>query len=104
MIVIDLLQFSGILAFAKTAESVAFIKGFFEMTLGCSSLTASFASDRVKVCIATFTVSFGGLSVLGQSMSMLRGCGVSFGELFLMKLSHGIISGLLAFSIGCFVL
>jgi hypothetical protein len=86
------------------AETAALLKGILEMTVGCSSLTSCPCSLQIKGTLASFLVSFGGLSVLGQSMSMLRGCGISFRQLAVMKLSHGIISGILTFAISGFVL
>ena len=103
MIAADLLQFSGALRFAPTAEAAAVLKGMFEMTVGCSSLSACQCSQTVKTVLAAFIVTFGGLSVTGQSVSMLRNCGVKFGELFVMKLSHGILSAIITFSICSFV-
>ncbi len=103
MIAADLLQFSGALRFAPTAEAAAVLKGMFEMTVGCSSLAACQCSQTVKTVLAAFIVTFGGLSVTGQSVSMLRNCGVKFGELFVMKLSHGILSAIITFSICSFV-
>lgn len=103
MIAADLLQFSGALRFAPTAEAAAVLKGMFEMTVGCSSLAACQCSQTVKTVLAAFIVTFGGLSVTGQSVSMLRNCGIGFGELFVMKLSHGILSAIITFSICSFV-
>lgn len=103
MIAAELLQFSGALRFAPTAEAAAVLKGMFEMTVGCSSLAACQCSQTVKTVLAAFIVTFGGLSVTGQSVSMLRNCGIGFGELFVMKLSHGILSAIITFSICSFV-
>lgn len=103
MIAADLLQFSGALRFAPTAEAAAVLKGMFEMTVGCSSLAACQCSQTVKTVLAAFIVTFGGLSVTGQSVSMLRNCGIGFGKLFVMKLSHGILSAIITFSICSFM-
>ena len=103
MIAVDLIQFSGFLRLAPTAEAAAVFKGFLEMTVGCNSLRMCQCSQLVKLTLASFMVTFGGLSVMGQSMSMLRGCGVSFKKLFLMKLTQGILSAIIAFSLGAFV-
>lgn len=104
MIATDLLQFSGILGFAPNMETAAMLKGFLEMTVGCNSLMLCSSGDLVKTTLASFMVSFGGLSVLGQSMSMLRGCEIGLWQLFKIKMTQGIISGLLTFSICSFVL
>ncbi len=103
MIGTDLLQFSGVLNLLPTAEAAAVCKGFLEMTVGCNSLVMCRCAPLIKTTLAAFIVTFGGLSVMGQTMSMLRGCDVSFRQLFVMKLSHGILCAILTFSVGCFV-
>ncbi|MCI5688192.1 hypothetical protein AALA24_06620 [Anaerovoracaceae bacterium 42-11] len=103
MIGTDLLQFSGILNFLPTAEAAALAKGFLEMTVGCNSLAMCQCTPLVKTTLAAFVVTFGGLSVMGQSMSMLRGCNVTFRQLFVMKLSHGVICAILTFAFGSFM-
>ena len=79
------------------------IRGFMEMTVGAGSLAACQCGLAVKTTLTSFMISFGGLSVLGQSMSMLGGCDVSFGKIFIMKLSHGLISAIITFTIIAFV-
>lgn len=103
MIAADLLQFSGLLNLAPTPLAAALLKGFLEMTVGCSSLAVCQSSQIVKTTLAAFIVTFGGFSVLGQSMSMLRNCGISFRQILKMKLSHGVICAILTFSICSFV-
>ncbi len=104
MIAVDLIQFSGFLRLAPTAEAAALFKGFLEMTVGCNSLLMCQCSQLVKLTLAAFIVTFGGLSVMGQSMSMLKGCSISLRRLFLMKLTQGLISAIIAFSAGTFVI
>ena len=41
-------------------------------------------------------VSFGGLSVIGQSVSMAAGSGIRLADILQIKLMHGIFSGLVA--------
>lgn len=103
MIAGDLLQFSGLLRLIPTPEMAAVVKGFMEMTVGAGSLAACQCGLAVKTTLTSFMISFGGLSVLGQSMSMLGGCDVSFGKIFIMKLSHGLISAIITFTIIAFV-
>lgn len=98
MIATDLIQFSGILSLLPTAESVAVAKGILEMTVGCNALQMCQSAVGAKAIIASFIVTFGGFSVLGQSMSMLRGCDIRFREILVMKLSHGVISAILTFA------
>lgn len=104
MIAADMLQFSGLMGLVHSAEAEALVKGMLEMTVGTSSLTMSAASDTVRATLASFIISFGGLSVLGQSMSMLRGCDIGFLTVLKIKLTHGMVSAIFTFSICCFVL
>ena len=46
----------------------------------------------------------GGLSVAGQSMSMLSGTGVSLGYILVTKLTHALFSAGVAFTVGLVVL
>ena len=69
-------KFAGILpAAGKTAGDV--LTGCFEMTVGCSRAAVSDAGTDLKIILCTFFVSFGGLSVAAQSMSVLKNSGVS---------------------------
>lgn len=102
MIATDLLQFSGLLNFAASPEMAAVVKGCLEMTVGCNSLMICGCGDAIKTTLASFMVTFGGLSVAGQSMSMLRNCDIGFGQICKMKLTQGIISGVFAFTICSF--
>ncbi|MFQ9892980.1 MAG: hypothetical protein ACLRWH_07420 [Emergencia sp.] len=104
MIATDLIQFSGVLSLLPTAESAAVVKGMLELTVGCNALRMCQSSAAVKAVIASFIVTFGGFSVLGQSMSMLRDCNIRFTEILVMKLSHGVISGILTFAAVSFVI
>jgi hypothetical protein len=50
---------------------------------------------RLKSVIAAFLVSFGGLSVAGQSMSMARGSGIGLADILKIKLTHGMIAAII---------
>lgn len=89
---------------ALPKETAAFCKGLLEMTVGCSEISACDCSLRQKLMLSSFIVSFGGLSVMGQTMSMLSGCPVSLGQLLKMKIFHGICSVIWTFTICTFVL
>ncbi len=104
MIITDLLQFSGILNVLPFPEGQSLIKGIFEMTTGCNSLAHVETQMVNKAVVTSFILSFGGLSVLGQTMSMLKACPVTFMEIFKMKLLHGIISAILTFFLCGFML
>ena len=103
MIGTDILQFSGVFSFIHTDYGVALTKGIFEMTVGCNALHSCQCTTLLKLVLTSFLISFGGLSVLGQSMSMLKGCPITLLQLLRIKLSHGIISGILTFTLYAFV-
>ena len=104
MIICDFVEFSGILDIIGGETTSTILRGMLEMTVGCSSLVASEGSLLMKTTIATFLVSFGGLSVPGQSMSMLGGSDIELPRVLLIKLTHGVLATIIAFSLGCFVL
>ena len=105
MFATDLIHLSGIMSFVESREMQALIKGFFEVTVGCGAVAeCQAASDVFKCVLCSFIMSWGGLSVLGQTMSMLSGTGIHTGYLVLSKLTHGLFSGVVAFIISFFVL
>lgn len=88
-------KFAGILpAAGKTAGDV--LTGCFEMTVGCSRAAVSDAGTDLKIILCTFFVSFGGLSVAAQSMSVLKNSGVSISYYLRFKLLQGLISAVCA--------
>lgn len=105
MFVTDLIHLSGMMSFVQSRELQAFIKGFFEVTVGCSAVAECHeTSEIIKCVLCSFIMSWGGLSVMGQTMSMLSGTGIHTGYLILSKLTHGLFSGIAAFIISFFVL
>ena len=103
MILTDLIQFSGVLRAFGESWGSGLVKGLLEMTVGCSSISLCRTSLKIKFVLTSFLVSFGGMSVIGQSMSMLKNCPVTLGEVIKMKCCHGMISGILAFTMYTFV-
>lgn len=105
MFVTDLLHLSGVLSLFSSQAVRALIKGFFEMTVGCGAVAECTAlTGSMKCILCSFIMSWGGLSVMGQTMSMLSGTGISMGYLFLSKLTHALFSAATAFVITLFVL
>jgi len=101
MLITDFLQFSGILNSLRTDWSKGFIKGFLEMTVGCSSIAESGELTLLYQCIlSTFLISFGGFSVYAQSMSMLSGLNIGSFYYLATKLTHGLLAALTAWIIG----
>lgn len=71
----------------------AMIKGVFEMAEGCS-YAGVLPGNRACIVIS-FILGFGGLSVVFQIMSVLRGLPVRLRGLLLVKLLHGLLSAAL---------
>lgn len=94
----DMLHLCGAFSLIRCDWLRAVVKGFFEMTVGCGAVAeCRRISDGLGCILCTGILSWGGLSVLGQSMSMLSGSGISAGYLFLSKLTHSLFSMIAAF-------
>ena len=101
----DIIHLCGGFSLVESQEARALVKGFFEMTVGCGAVAECDAvTDSIKCILCTAIMSWGGLSVLGQSMSMLSGSGVSVKYLFVSKLTHSIFATVIAFIITIIVL
>lgn len=101
MLITDFIQFSGVLNSLQADWSKGFIKGFLEMTVGCSSIAESRELTLLYQCIlCTFLISFGGLSVYAQSMSMLSGLNIGSVYYLAIKLTHGLLAAITAWIIG----
>ena len=95
----------GGLSFTDSQEIRALIKGFFEMTVGCGAVAeCTDAGIGVKCVLCSAIMSWGGLSVIGQSASMLSGSGVSMGYILLSKFTHCVFSAVSAFIIAIVML
>ena len=95
----------GIFSVFENQSIRALLKGFFEMTVGCGAVAeCREMAEGMKCVLCTAIMSWGGLSVLGQSMSMLSGSGVSFSYLFVSKMTHCIFSTAVSFIIASVVL
>ncbi len=104
MILTDLIQFSGLLSIIKSPAVYALIKGVLEMTVGCNAIGIISVPVIIKMTLASFIVTFGGLSVMGQSISMLKDCDITLFQIFKIKLIHGVIAAIITFSISSFIL
>lgn len=69
--------------------------GMIEITKGCLDIATSFG-DKWSIPASTFVISFGGISTMMQSLSMLSSVKIPFHIIFLQKLTHAIISSVLA--------
>ncbi len=105
MFLTDLLEKSDIFSAVENQGIQALTKGFFEMTVGCSAVAECTAvSERMKAILCTWVMSWGGLSVMGQTMSMLSGTGIPMGFLMVTKLTHAFFSAVTAFLITGFMI
>ncbi|MBR0596535.1 hypothetical protein [Sinanaerobacter chloroacetimidivorans] len=104
-LITDFIQFSGMLNYIGTGYGKSLVKGFFEMTVGCNSVSSNIdLSLALKCVVCSFLISWGGLSVFAQSMSMLAGLEISIGNYLMMKISHGILAAVLAWFMGPYIL
>lgn len=105
MFITDIMTASGIFDPVKEPWAEALLKGVVEMTVGCEAAAGCIGvSEQMKCILCSFMISWGGMSAIGQTMSMLTGTGVSLGYVLLIKLTHGLFSAAVAFVITCFVL
>lgn len=101
----DMIHMSGGFSVVDSQGIRALLKGVVEMTIGCEAVSECMEiTDTVKCILCTAIMSWGGLSVIGQSMSMLSGSGVSIKDLVASKLTHCGFSVCAAFIITFFVL
>lgn len=101
-LVTDLIHMCGLMSIIESQLVRALIKGFVEMTVGCGATAEVTGVADVQKCImCTAIISWGGLSILGQTMSMLAGTGISALYIIISKITHSIISAALAL-IMCF--
>jgi len=105
MFLTDLIQFSGVLNIFTEAYMKALAKGLMEMTVGCSSMASCVdISSAWKCILCTFMISLGGLSVIGQTISMLAGSKINVSYFISIKLVHALFSSIIAFILMFFVL
>lgn len=64
--------------------------GIVEMTRGCSEL-AKFGISASTVSLASLLLSFSGLSIIMQSLTLLSGIKIKIGKYFLQKITHALL-------------
>jgi sporulation integral membrane protein YlbJ len=105
MMITDFIQYSGVLEPLKTDYGRSFVKGCLEMTVGCSGIADSGGMDLLMKCVfCTFLISFGGISVYAQSMSMLSGLNIGSCYYLIAKLSHAVLAAAAAWFLGPYIL
>lgn len=100
MFVTDFLHMCGGFSMIESMQLRVLAKGFFEMTVGCGAAAeCAGAAESVKCVMCAAIMSWGGLSVLGQTMSMLSGTGIPAGYLVISKITHSLFAAAAAFLI-----
>ncbi len=100
---IDLASRAGLFAAIDNKTVCACLKGLLEMTIGTNQVGMCDIGIEYKTVLAAMLVSFGGLSVAGQSASMTRNSGLGFKDILLMKLTHGMLAAIFAILLTRFV-
>ncbi len=105
MFLTDLMHLGGIFSLINSPALRAAAKGFFEMTVGCGALSeCANISLSIKCILSAMMLSWGGLSIIGQTMSMLAGSGIRLSYFILTKLTHSLFTGIFAFFLTACVL
>lgn len=100
MFLSDLLDYVGVFRFFSDSVGESLARGIFEMTVGCSCLDSANVFMGYKCVLATMIISWSGMSIIGQSMSMLSGTGISLMFLIATKLTHCCFAGIIALFLG----
>ena len=96
MIAMELMESLGVFRLLPGETWSAFAKGIIEMTVGANMIGICNITVGLKTALTAVIISFGGLSVIGQSVSMASGSGLGLGTILQVKLTHGLIAGILA--------
>lgn len=104
MFIIDLTEYAGLFDMIPSVTGQCLAKGFMEMTVGCSYIPGAAVSLKHSCVMAAVIISWGGLSIIGQSASMLSGTGISVFYIILTKLTHSIFAGIIALFISTLML
>lgn len=80
----------------STELTSAALEGMVEITRGARSVADLNLDLRLSSVVCTFFISFGGASTYFQSLKFLSVCGISKKWFLLQKLTHGILSSLVA--------
>ena len=93
---INLLEQTGIFVLLNNETLSSCLKGFLEMTVGINMMGMCDIGIKLKTVLAAMMVSFGGLSVIGQSGSMLKGSGIKITDILKIKTTHAMLAAILA--------
>ncbi|MDP2891624.1 MAG: hypothetical protein Q8O09_00610 [Bacillota bacterium] len=79
------------------SQAQPLLSGVIEITTGCRAASSAGGALPDLAAILTFIISFGGLSVLAQSLGFLSRASIKPGRFILSKLFHGIVSAAFAY-------
>ncbi|MGI6752465.1 MAG: hypothetical protein ACOX4U_07680 [Anaerovoracaceae bacterium] len=97
----DFLMLSGIFQWSEKDIWGIGASGILEMTVGCHGVSLSkMVSVPLKIALSTFFISFGGLSIMAQSMSLLSGTGIGPFYYLRVKITHGLIGAAISLALG----
>ena len=88
--------FETLLPFVQTGLQSALVTGFFEKTAGCSAIAALSLSLPAKAALCSLLLSFGGCSVLLQTLFF---AGVNIRRYWGYKLAAGVVSALITYAL-----
>lgn len=91
MILTCMMKKSGIFLIINNDCVTALTTGIMEMTIGTRA-ASMLDNPLVSVTAASFIISFGGLCVIGQTISIMDGIEVNVMKIIAFKIIHGIIS------------
>ena len=77
--------------------SSSIFSGLLEMTTGIKKISNTNLSLSIKASVITFFLSFGGLSIHMQIMSILSNTTIKYLPYFISRIIHGVTSGLIIF-------
>ncbi|MBE6156996.1 MAG: hypothetical protein E7161_04575 [Firmicutes bacterium] len=81
-----------------------FTKGLLEITQSLNILNDLNTTSIIKEIIAISIISFGGLSIHSQVLSLISDTNISYKNFFIARLLHGIISAAAYFFISCHII
>lgn len=91
----DLIDHIGVFDRIQQPYLIGFLKGLLEMTIGCNEIAVSQSLSLEQNCVLiSGLISFGGISIFAQSMSVLRGLFISPAYYFAVKIMHGIFAAI----------
>lgn len=93
-----LIEFLSTFLIANNSLTAVF-NGLFEITHGCQDLSILSISLNLKTILATFVITFGGLSTILQSLAFLKKMKLSISFFVLIKFTHAIFSTIICFLI-----